>query len=460
MFLRTLLALLIGWSSGDLFANSCPFCTAVSQTLRQEMSQTDVVVFASFASSDSDSVSTFEVKKVLKGGSLASSGEKIRVSFFGKGLPNQVFMIMGVGPAEVLWSTPLRVSEKVQEYVNQVLTLSKDDVKARLRFFINHLGESDPIIARDVFDEFASASYSEMLELKDAYNREQLLKWIQDTSISPDRRKLYLVMLGICGHKEDAQIIEKLLKSEDPNRQAGLDALIACYLTLKGEAGLKLIEDLFLNDPKVGYNEIYSTVMAIRFHGTDGKIINPKRLAKALYPLLQRPKLADIIIPDLARWEDWSQIERVVQLFKESENTEVNWVRIPVIKYLRACPLPEAQVALKELEQLDPATFKRATMFFPLPSEGDSSLLQESILPSNDASPLQIKPMKPGLAYAVTTPEFHPESGHVANEPVNLVSLASVVGVFSATLWIGMWLTITGTGRGPKWLLAIFYGSR
>lgn len=460
MLLRTLLAVLIGWSSGNLLANSCPFCTAVSQTLRQEMSQTDVVVFAQFASADSDSVSTFEVKKVLKGGSLATAGEKVRVSFFGKGLPDQVFMIMGVGPAEVLWSTPLRVSEKVQDYVNQVLTLPKEDPKSRLKFFIKHLGESDPIIARDVFDEFASASYAEMVELKDVYDRVQLLKWIQDTSISPDRRKLYLVMLGICGKKEDADIIEKLLKSEDPNRQAGLDALIACYLTLKGEAGLKLVEETFLTDPKAGYNEIYSAVMAIRFHGTDGKAIDPKRLAKALHPLLLKPKLADIVIPDLARWEDWSQIERVVQLFKDSENTEVNWVRIPVIKYLRACPLPEAQAALKELEQLDPATFKRATMFFPQPGEGDSSQLQESAYPTNDATPPQIKSPKSGLAYAAVTTEIRPVANRQETEPVNLVSLASVVGMFSATLWIGMWLIITGSGRGPKWLLSIIHGCR
>ncbi len=459
MLLRTLLILIFSWSNGELLANSCPFCTAVSQTLRQEMSQTDVVVFASFLTADSDSVSTFQVKKVLKGGSLVSTGEKVRASYFGKGQPDQVFMMMGIGPAEVLWSSPLKVSEKVQEYVNQLLTLPAENPKARLRFFTKHLADTDPIIARDVFDEFASASYAEMVDLKDEYDRDQLLKWIQDTSISPDRRKLYLVMLGICGKKEDAEILEKQLVTDDPNRQAGLDALIACYLTLKGESGLKLVEEKFLLDPKVGYNEIYSAIMAIRFHGTDGGVINPKILAKTLHPLLLRPKLADLVIPDLARWEDWSQVDRVVKLFKDSENNEVNWVRIPVIKYLRACPLPEAQTALKELEKLDPATFKRATMFFPQPGEGDSSLYQAPG-PTNDGLHLKSQPIKPGLAYAAALPEIRLPLEQQEAVPVNLVTLASVVGTFSATLWIGMWLTITGTGRGPRWILSMFYRSR
>ena len=38
---------------------------------------------------------------------------------------------------------------------------------------------------------------------------------------------------------------------------------------------------------------------------------------------------------------------------------------MPVVNYLRACPLPKAKKYMVELEKLDPKTFKRARAFFP-----------------------------------------------------------------------------------------------
>ncbi len=80
--------------------------------------------------------------------------------------------------------------------------------------------------------------------------------------------------------------------------------------------------------------------------------------------MLDRPQLADLVIPDLARWEDWTQMEKLVQLFKEA-NDKSSWVRVPVINYLRACPKPEAKKYIAELEKIDPAAVKRANTFYP-----------------------------------------------------------------------------------------------
>jgi hypothetical protein len=59
------------------------------------------------------------------------------------------------------------------------------------------------------------------------------------------------------------------------------------------------------------------------------------------------------LIPDLARWEDWTVIDRLVELFKTS-NEESSWVRVPVINYLRACPNPEAAAKIDELAKKKP----------------------------------------------------------------------------------------------------------
>ena len=41
-------------------------------------------------------------------------------------------------------------------------------------------------------------------------------------------------------------------------------------------------------------------------------------------------------------------------------------VRVPVINFLRACPLPEAKERIEELKKIDPESVQRASQFFPL----------------------------------------------------------------------------------------------
>jgi hypothetical protein len=155
------------------------------------------------------------------------------------------------------------------------------------------------------------------------------------------------------------------MKSTDRKAKSGLDALVACYLTLKGEAGLPLVEELFLANKKADYADTYAAIMAIRFHGTDGGVIDPKRLVVSLHHMLERPELADLVIPDLAKWQDWAAMDRLFELYKTADEKN-SWVRVPVINYLRACPMPKAKELLKECEKIDPAAVKRANTFFPV----------------------------------------------------------------------------------------------
>jgi len=75
--------------------------------------------------------------------------------------------------------------------------------------------------------------------------------------------------------------------------------------------------------------------------------------------LLDEPKLADLVIADLARWQDWSVVDRLVAIFKDAQADNI-FVREPIVNYLRACPLPEAAAAVAELETIDPEACRRA----------------------------------------------------------------------------------------------------
>jgi hypothetical protein len=369
----TLLALF-----GLLLANSaalaCPFCSAVSQTFTEEIGSMDVVVVATLigegaASSTSDDpndsgTARFRITKVIKGAPHLGKQKTLETVYFGQAGQGDQFLIMAVDPPKLAWSTPLRISDRGVDYVQKILTLPKSGVE-RLEFFQRYLEDEEDLLARDAYDEFAKAPYETVIALKDKMNHDQLVAWVEDTDIPASRRRLYLTMLGVCGKPSDLPMLENLLTSDDRKAKAGLDALIACYLTLRGAEGLPLVEKLFLGNKDAEYADTYATIMALRFHGTETDVIPRERILKSLHLMLQRPKLADLVIPDLARWEDWSQMERLVTLFKEADE-ESSWVRVPVINYLRACPLPKAETYIKELERVDPAAVKRANTFFPL----------------------------------------------------------------------------------------------
>jgi hypothetical protein len=183
--------------------------------------------------------------------------------------------------------------------------------------------------------------------------------------VPASRRRLYFVMLGVCGDEtKDAPMLEEFMRSSDRKAKSGLDSLIACYLTLRGEKGLPVVEELFLANKKADYADTYSAIMAIRFHGTEGGIIEKKTLVASLHHMLERPELADLVIPDLARWEDWGAMDKLMELYKTADEKS-SWVRVPVVNYLRACPLPRAKDLLKECEKIDPQAVKRANTFFP-----------------------------------------------------------------------------------------------
>ncbi|MBC8351978.1 MAG: hypothetical protein H8E66_08305 [Planctomycetes bacterium] len=354
---------------------ACPFCAAVSQTFTEEIDSMDAVVIGKLVklpkkseageevASRETPKATFQVIQIVKGAKLLLETTTIETIYFGDGQLGKPFLIMGVDPPNIMWSTPLQLTERARKYIPELLALPKEG-EARLVFFQKHLEDEDEMLARDAYDEFAKAPYPSIIAMKSKMDHDGLLAWIQDGDIPASRRRLYLTMLGVCGTEKDLPMLEAMLRSEDRKAKAGLDAMIGCYLTLKGAEGMPLVEELFLKNEKAEYADTYAAIMALRFHGSETDVVPKKRILEGLRYMLDRPQLADLVIPDLARWEDWSSMPRLVQLFKEADEKS-SWVRVPVINYLRACPDPTAAARIKELERIDPAAVKRANTFFP-----------------------------------------------------------------------------------------------
>jgi hypothetical protein len=369
-------------------ARACPFCSAVSLTFAQEIAQSQAAVIARLVEPPPAAALSpraegplpkgkFEVVEVLKGsdlvadaGLLGADAAPIETIMLEEKPIGTLFLLMGVEPPNLVWSSPIRVGERAVAYIKKLGDLPEKGPD-RLAFFEQHLEDEDESLARDAYDEFAVAPYADVRGLKDRMNPAKLLGWIENPKVQANRRRLYATMLGVCGTSADADRIGAILEGKTasgeplPPEQAeirgGLDALIACYVALRGPEALDLVDRLFLEREgrDVPFAETYAAVMALRFLGEESDLVPRDRVLQSLRLLLEEPKLADLVIADLARWQDWSVVDKLSQIFKDAQADNI-FVREPIVNYLRACPLPEAAVAVKELEQIDPQACRRA----------------------------------------------------------------------------------------------------
>lgn len=398
------LALLVVLVGGLQRASSaCPFCTAVAPTWRDEMAQSNYVVLvrmldmppaadppaadpstaergaAGSAATAPPVDAMFEIVEVLKAAQPLAKKQQVKLMYVA-GQPSETrFLVLGSGEVDPVWSTPTALSERGAEYMSHVARLD-GDARSRLRYLQDYLQDADAMLANDAYGEFAKAPYADVRLIKDQMHRERLRAWIVDPAVDASRRRLYFTMLGICGTPEDALALEGMIQSNNRQERKALDAMIAGYLNLKGGEGMPLIENLFLKEtnPRAEYIDTFSAVAAIRFHLQETEAVPKQRLLEGLRHILERNELAELVIPDLARWQDWSAMDRLVELFKAVPE-ESTLVRALVISYLLACPMPEAKVHVDELAKIDPKSVQRARKFaFVETSKKPATVVQDS----------------------------------------------------------------------------------
>ncbi len=387
---------------------ACPFCASVNLTFTDQIAAKDVVVSAALIDApplpddpDADLPrATFKITKVLKGETTLSQGMEFEALLVGRHPPGRIFLVMGLDPPDIAWTTPIKASPVLLKYLEDLQTLPESGPD-RLAFFQDYFEHEESSIAFDAYDEFAKAPYADLIALKDRMNRQQLLSWITDKDTSINRRRLYLTMLGVCGTESDGTVLEKMLTDGGDSNLRGMDALVACYLCLKGEDGVELVEKEFLLNEESDFTTTMGALSALRFHGTEVDIISRDRVVAAIRKLLDRSKMADLVISDLARWEDWSVTDKLVAMFKESKE-ENRWLRVPIVNFLMASPEPRAKEYLTELKKIDPGAVQRAELFgggFGDEDDDDSDAERED----TDAKESQTLPDS-GMKIARSTP--------------------------------------------------------
>jgi hypothetical protein len=356
--------------STESAGQGCSFTAYVNLTLSEEMESMAIVAIGrrvtpagapEFGDKDPAKV-LFVIDEIIKGDKHVRIGQQVTQMAFKSEQPGNLYLLMADDAQPRRWTTPLQITPRSREYLLKLGSLPQEGPD-RLKFFYAYLEDQDEILARDAFDEFDDIAYTTLQKLQPLLQHDQLVQWIQNTDIPASRRRLYFRFLSICGSPRDLPLLEKIIRSTNRRERAGFDAAMDCYLVLRGTEGLPLIEELFLGNKKADYADTYSAIMALRWHAAERQVIPRERTLASLRLMLGRPELADLVIPDLMRWEDWSAVDQVFALFKDEKEGK-QWVRVPAVQYLRRCPLKEAKEHLKACERLDPAAVHRANEAF------------------------------------------------------------------------------------------------
>ncbi|MDM4016929.1 hypothetical protein [Roseiconus lacunae] len=344
-------------------ALSCPFCSALAPTMSDDLRAATAAVITRCESVDADElgfrVGQLRVTVVMKGDPKLKKTliEKVLLADAAR---DEQFWLVGYGESPVEWTAPMRLSAEAVAYLSDLKTVPESGVK-RLEYFLPFLAHQDETIAADAYNEFALASLEDIAELKDKLDRQWSIEQLTDATVPVYRRRLCWTFLSFCGTQDDRRLFDQAIeiKQKDASFDPGMDAAISCLLSLGGEAALKRIERDYFDNNDADYLDTFAAISAIRVHGTELNLISQDRLAESLRHLLRRPKLADLVIPDLARWKDWSVIDRVAELFVEADD-ESRFVKPTVVLYLKACPLPAAAKTLHRLRRIDPEAVRQA----------------------------------------------------------------------------------------------------
>ena len=225
-----------------------------------------------------------------------------------------------------------------------------------LRYFLPYLEHKDPQIADSAYNKIARAPYKVIRNLGEELEPDQLLEWINSPQIPPQRRSLYITLLGFCGRERDAQLISQWIDLRwKKGKSADLTALLAAHAELSGEDTIRFIEQSYIKDRGRKLDEIISAVDALRLHGqAEGNIPRARILVSFNLLLHERPALAELIIEDCTRWQEWSFAPRLMELYAGGQQP---WNNALIIKYLETCPLPTAK---RFLDSRDLATQQAA----------------------------------------------------------------------------------------------------
>ncbi len=156
--------------------------------------------------------------------------------------------------------------------------------------------ERDKTIDWDIPTQVTNESYKYILEtpndalfsLADHMSREQLRRSFANPMQPHLWRRWQAVMLGVCGNREDAPLLKRVLDRPRYKRWFNGGAMIG-YLLLEGESGLSLLDETRFKNEQASFQDTYAALRAVRCIGNYApKKIERERLLESMRYMLDR----------------------------------------------------------------------------------------------------------------------------------------------------------------------------
>lgn len=383
------LALIVGLlSSPEASFGFSGFTCVEPVPMAQQISEAHIVALVEWVRSDippengrGDRTTTFKVMRLFKNALQGLViGQEDDFAGYQRGERGSLFMLTGV-----INFREFRIDWKLQDSTEASFDYAIScpepaaTMKTRLEFYIKHLEHADDLIASDVFLAIASTPFADLRQVADKLPKKELVRWVLD-DVCETRRELYGTLIGICGDAKYVKLIEREILKNPEDFRLGIDGVMSGYLLLTGEEGLAILDQHKLRNRKIPFSETYAAMNALRFMWRDGDgRIEKERLGKSMRILLDRPELAELVIADLARWEDWGEQDRIAKMYGEGE-FNITSIKKAIVRYLIRSsgefekdpnPYPDnepehrkkAREYLESITKRDPKTVENARRF-------------------------------------------------------------------------------------------------
>ena len=169
---------------------ACPFCSAPSLTLSEQMQQADAVLQIAYVSAKKGETgeagsTTYKFTKIVKAPEgLLKQGDSLVLPAYRSASKGELFLLTGTQTASMEWAAPLDVSQQAFDYI--VNAPGPDaSYEKRLPYFLEYLENQDEVISNDAYGEFANAPYEEIAKVSDKISTVKVRQWVADKKTVP-----------------------------------------------------------------------------------------------------------------------------------------------------------------------------------------------------------------------------------------------------------------------------------
>ncbi|MEZ6140150.1 MAG: hypothetical protein R3B84_06220 [Zavarzinella sp.] len=249
-----------------------------------------------------------------------------------------VFCKMYKGKVDAYRGEAVDFNSPIAKYLQDAMALQTKPIETRLKFYFSHLESPDWSVSADALREFAVADYKDVAKVAANFSPDQLLKWLRDPNTSSVRYGLYGMLLGHAGTWEKhGSALKKMLDDPKVREASGFDGLLAGFILLNKQSGMKYAKDL-LYDTKNEYLLRYAVMRGLKFFQDYRQdIISRTEVVEVLTPLLDQEDLSDLVIEEFRRQEVWSLAGQIVQYF-DKEGFDVPLIQRSIMRYALAAP--------------------------------------------------------------------------------------------------------------------------